>query len=560
MTLGSALKEAYRATSKLYNPETPFSTHLWCTGSVNYHTDRWKSFYECLNTERATSIITTLAAYVQTLNVQSVENFVEREYLKKYYQARCFYFPVSLRQQGEVSPWFLGGSNVPNPMMDSLRSWWSRRIDSGYKVLSPGEISCPRYEASGGVCYVKRGDTLDWEYLKKGKNWSNIQDGTEEWLKLVSASVPDSWLTNPITALISRNNFELEALALERPVIRKESGPGKVRWARSSSGNVYILGRMFAERAQNSVRWKESREYIGKGSNTVCAANRCFLGEEDDWYIGTHGDDWVAYCPKCKMFHSGDWSNFDLYVTARQMLASKQAWFEAISHLLSKEQTKWFYALSYLSIRCPTIWLWGREKGRIVDKLSIRRTLGKVRSGSGEFILDNNAINNSMLRYLLPRVHQAISSIAPCKSKRWWDRFSTEAFNLGWVAKPEAQFSHPKGFVACRCTHVQSDGFWPRPSVCSVLRNYVNPAYDPNEYPNNARDMLVVRFRELNKTLAWSPIGANLMEMILDVHQSAGVEDPNGSELSDADLSRAIQRIVGLYSTRAYIEGGDSNV
>lgn len=557
MGLGSALDDAYRATSMLYNPEMPFNTHLWCAGKTIYEIGKEHSYYRCLNLRRAQEIYATLTDYVKTLNVQSVENFVEKDYLGKYFQARNFYFPISLRQQAEVSPWFLGGSNIPEPMMGALRTWWSDRISPKYRVLTPKEIKCPRFEASAGVCYVRTGDGYDWEYLPKGRNWGRIQDGTEEWLRLVTSVLPDTWLDAPITSLISKQCLALEALALERPVIRKESGPGKVRWARSSSGNVYILGRMFAEFAQNDAKWNKSSVYIGKSSNTVYAANRCDQGKEDDWYIGTHGDDWLAWCPQCHMWHSGDWSNFDLHVTAREMLASKQAWFDAISHLLTKEQTKWFYALAYLSIRCPSIWLWDR-RGR--QRLSIRRTLGKVRSGSGEFILDNNAINSSKLHYLLPLTHKQISSDLPCKTKRWWKQFSTNAVNLGWVAKPEAQFSHPFGFVACRCTHLLEDAFMPRPSVCSVMRNYVNPAYDPDEYPNNARDLLVVRFRELNKTLAWSLLGDKMMETVVNVHvDTAGVKDPYGDDLSDADLSRAISRIVDQYSTRSYIEGGETS-
>ena len=66
---------------------------------------------------------------------------------------------------------------------------------------------------------------------------------------------------------------------------------------------------------------------------------------------------------------------------------------------------------------------------------------------------------------------------------------------------------------------------------------------------------MAMRFRDINKTMAWAPgIGNTIMDMLADVAISGGVPDPFGLDMSDADLSRADALVTDLYSTRAYLE------
>lgn len=556
MAFGRALLDAYRATSILYNPGLFYPTNVWCMSKVEASlSPSGEEYWTPLDTRRAEVILTQLKAYVQTLDVRSVASWVEAEYLGKYNVSRNFYIPESLRQQANVTKWFLGGTDVPDPVKTYLHAFWARYVPSDYRVKSPVEIPCPHWDASAGVCMVLNPTTAEpeWRYLKKGPYWDIIQAGTVYWLMQVEAAIPDSWLERSIESLIGVDNLELEALAVERPVIRTESGPGKVRWARSSTGNVYILGRMFIESVQDSDAWNASPAYIGKASNTVYGANRISRLDRDEWHLGSHGDDWIAYCPICQRWHSGDWSNWDLHISARQLLASYQAWYDQIRDRLTKQQCKWFYALAYYAIRCPSIWPWGRSGE---ESLSVRRTLGKVRSGSGDFIMHNNALNQSYLQYLLPLVHRKVGRKFPCRSKGWWSVFSATADEVcGWLAKPDAQLTHPHGFVACRCIHDNERAFMPRPCVSSVIRNWVNPQYDPMEYPNNTTEWMQVRLRDVNKTMAWSTErGQALMDDLIVVAMNSGVPDPWGVTLSEAELSRMIQKVVGRYSTRAYLE------
>lgn len=549
MRFGRALKDAFRATSTLYNPEVPLGTNLWCTDQVVLEGQVWRA----VNTKRARSLYDWLDAYVKSLNVRSVEYGLERDYFSKYYIMRNLYFPESLQNQAAVAKWYLGGTEVGKPVEDYLLNFWRRIVPKNYKMLCPEDIPCPRYEASGGVTLIwdAISERFMWAYVKKGPMWREIQEGTKRWLELVARAVPNDWLGRSIESLLGCDNYDLESLTVERPVIRKESGPGGVRWARSSSANLYELGRMIMKPIQDGV-WSQDTSYIGKASNAQYAALR--VNKLDDWYIGTHGDDWVAWCPKCQRWHSGDWSNFDLRVTARQLLASYAALYSSLESFLSETERKWFYASAYFAIRAPTIWLWNAKGER---QMSVRRTLGKVRSGSGDFVMHNNAINSSVLNYVLRKVHDSLGRKRefPCRSKHWWSHFSSAADNLGWLAKPSAQMTHPHGFIACRCAFKEDRRYSPIPGITSVVRNWVNPAYDPNEYPNNTGLWLACRLRDLNTTVAWSPDddGRRVMETVVDVALRAGVSDPYGMGYSKADLSRAMQQVVGLYSTSHYL-------
>jgi len=494
-----------------------------------------------------------LRDYKGSLPLQSVDRHIEEEYFDKFDGVRNMYVPESLRQQAQVSRWFLGGSDVPNSVKDYLHEFWWRHVPATYSKREVDKVKCPKYDASAGVVYRKEGAEFGWDYCSKGPFWDQIQEGTKEWEKAVIAVVPKEWLDLPISALVGFDNLSLERLALERPVIRKEGGPGKVRYARSSSGNVYILGRQFVTSVQDSDRWSASPSYIGRSVNAQVAG--ILSDEEEDWYIGTHGDDWIAWCPKCRVWHSGDWSNWDLHLSARLILASYEALFDRICSDLSESEVRLYYALAYLAVRTPTIWLWDAE-GR--KAMSVRRTLGHVRSGSGDFVMHNNAVNFAVLSYLLRKVHGRLDRGLPCKSNHWWPHLSMWAQrHFGMVLKPSAQFTHPHGFVACRCIFTEEDRFSPRPSVASVVRNWVNPSYDPEEFPNNTPVMMYLRFLDLNKTLAWSPkeIQAKVMDAALETALLAGVEDPTGAHFSNAALSRYAQILADPYSTSAYLGG-----
>lgn len=555
MRFGRALIDAFRATSTLYKRQLPLPTSIGCMKKVEFACDR----YRPINAARAESIKERLDTYVASLDVRSVEYGLEKDYLRKYYVARNYYVPENLRDQASVAKWFLGGPQIAANMKNYLEEFWSRVVPSNYHMLTPSDIECPSYDASGGVSFIRvPGGGFEWAYLKKGPNWSAMQDGTVEWFKDIIRAVPDNWLNRSISSLITDNNRELESLTLERPVIRTESGPHHVRLARSSSSNLHILGRMVMKPIQKAL-WPNDLSYIGLAMNAQVAGIKCTKGAYDDWYIGTHGDDWIAWCPVCERFHSGDWSNFDLHVTANQLLASYEALYSVISSRLgSREEHKLFYALAYLAIRAPIIWLWDRE-GR--ESLSIRRTLGKVRSGSGDFVMHNNAVNQACLQLALRSVHGSLRREHPCRSKLWWQRFAEYAKReFGWIAKPSAQFTHPHGFFSCRCIHTISRRFKPSPCVSSVVRNWVNPYFDPEEYPKGCSPIwLAARFRDMNKTLAWSDedVAKTTMDGLFYVAEEAGIHDILGMNMDQSELSRAIQMVVGQYSTGHYLEGSN---
>lgn len=548
---GGALDEAYRAVSALLSPKTPLGTSLWCIMKVGYGQatkhDPWK--YYPINPARNPAILDWLTSYVKTLHNESVDRFIEEEYLSKYFVMRNWYEPASLFQLGSSTKWFLGGKEVSSAVNTNLHKFWQRYVPGNYHVLSPHDVKCPKFDAGAGIVYVRRGENYTWEHCKKGPNWPNIQDGTDAWLKLAASLVPDDWLAMPVTALIGVNESPLECLALEEPVVDFKGGPGKVRYVRKVSGNLYILGRMFISQIQNGVKWKGSRSYIGIADNVLKAA--AYAEKAGESYVGTHGDDTIIYCPQCQMWHSLDWSNWDLHITARQILASLQALLDVIRPFLNAEQLRWFYALAYLAIRCPTLWCWGRN-GK--PSISVRRTLGHIRSGGGEFVLLNNSINWAHTTAMLDDVHAR----APCKSKRFWGEVANVAdARYGWLIKPDSQLSHPHGFTACRCIFTRNEGFLPRPCVSSVVRNYVNPNFDPVEWPNSSDLWMVTRYRDINKTLAWSPVGEQVMDMLDGVHRQAGIQDPFGDELSEADLSRAMLAVSDGYSARSFLESND---
>jgi hypothetical protein len=560
-TYGGALSAAKRAASLLYTPEVPLATSLCAITSVEQLIAKKTGnvYYSPVDTRRNKSIEETITVQTNALSPESVEYMAEIDYLLKYHKARNYFFPSSLRQQADVCKWFLGGPDLPASAGIYLDEFWEDTVPGNYRVLSPYAIPCSRYEACAGVCYVwdSKLQTYRWDYLKKGPYWSNIQLGTDEWLKHVSAAVPNDWLNYRVNQLLGAKNLELEALALENVVIRKESGPDHVRWARNSAGNLYILGRMFIAPIQDDYRWSSSPRYIGKASNTQFAAITVDKQIRDQWYVGTHGDDWIAWCPHCQRWHSGDYSNWDLHISAVETLASFDALYRRIESYLTKEEQKWFYALAYLAIRTPTLWLWDRNGN---PAISPRRTLGKVRSGSGEFIMcPNNSMNQAGTRDVLERAHAELSRAGlkyPCRSKRWWPTFARIAKNIyGWIAKPSAQLTHPHGFIACRSVHTVERAFTPRPTVTSVVRNFVNPASDPLEYPNNSPLWVTARFRELNSTLAWAPDAYDVtIGVIIESALDAGIVDLWGDDVSDSDLSRAMQAVVGQYSTRSYLE------
>lgn len=326
----------------LYDAKIPLSTCAYAVKRVQESRD--KLSWDIVNPGRNSSIYTALDAHASSFSSRSVESIVEKDYLGKYFVPRNMYVPTSLAQQARVTKWYLAGVRVPQSMRDYLAQFCERHMPGDYKVLTVDAIGCPNAKASSGVtiAWDPVESEFGWKYFPSGPNWDLIQEGTKFWLKLVEIAVPDTWLSKPISDLLSLSNPELEALAIERPVIRPESGPGKVRWARSSCKNLYILGRMLFDRVQSSVQWSAHRNYIGKASNTMSAALRA--ENRDEFYFGTHGDDWIAWCPHCERWHSGDYSNWDLHITARQILAAYEAWFKVMSPSFNKEEVKWFYA------------------------------------------------------------------------------------------------------------------------------------------------------------------------------------------------------------------------
>lgn len=552
-----ALEDAKRSCSALLEPDVPLMNCLWICRQIQFKDGILGRTWFPTNKSRNPSLREVLEAQIATLNKRSLEWIMESDYFNKLDVSRNSYLPGVLRQQGDVCPWYLGGKDSPTPMVEQQDAWFDRYVPKDYRILGVSEIKCPKFDASAGMCYVAYNGGFEWEYLASGPRWPDILRGTEEWQKMVCAVVPNAWVDMDLNLLIKEDNYALEKLATERPVIRAESGPVKTRWARSSPKNLYVLGRRFMKPIQDGLAWNRSKEYIGKASNVQYAAitrSRC-----DDIWIGTHGDDWVAWCAKCGVFHSGDWSNWDLHVAAKQILSAYESYRKAISCFMqTQEDRKLFAALAYFAIRTPTLWLWNKE-GK--PSITVRRTLGKVRSGDGGFVMcPNNVANYSGLQWIFSEIHEnplkyGILSRTPCKSRRFWTVFSKIASErLGWVAKPTSQITHPHGLVACRCYHTEERAFRPVPTASSVIRNWMNAHYHPEQFPNNSDLWMVARFRELNLTMAWSPWATPVMDCAVDVACSAGVGDPFRCNSSEAEISRAILQVVEKYNARSYLE------
>lgn len=551
-----ALKDAKRSCSALLEPSIPLQTNLWALTKLKCDMFENNRRYVPVNQKRNPSLKDVMRDHVAALDVRSLEYIMESDYFNKIDVVRNTYLPGVLRQQGDVCAWFLEGKDSPTPMVEQQDAWFERYVPENYRVLQVSDIKCPKYDASGGLCYVRHNGDYRWEYLASGPNWEDIQAGTEEWQKLVIKVVPKEWATIDLRKLIKENNYALEKLATERPVIRAESGPTKTRWARSSPKNLYILGRRFMQSIQDSTKWNSSIEYIGKASNVQYAA--ITRSRREGVQIGTHGDDWVAWCDHCKVFHSGDWSNWDLHVAARQILSAYQSYRKAIDGYLEDDERRLFAANAYLAIRAPTLWLWDKNGN---PSMTVRRTLGKVRSGSGDFVMcPNNVTNNAGLQWIFSEIHDhplryGLFASKPCKSRRFWTVFSNIAKErLGWVAKPTSQITHPHGLVACRAYHTEERHFRPVPTGCSVVRNWYNAHYDPCEWPNNSELWMVARFREFNLTMAWSPWAESVMNCAVDMAVSAGVDDPFRCDKSEAEIGRAILQVAEKYNARSYLQ------
>jgi hypothetical protein len=63
----------------------------------------------------------------------------------------------------------------------------------------------------------------------------------------------------------------------------------------------------------------------------------------------------------------------------------------------------------------------------------------------------------------------------------------------------------------------------------------------------------------MNKTLAWSDedVAKTTMDGLFYVAEEAGIHDILGMNMDQSELSRAIQMVVGQYSTGHYLEGSN---
>lgn len=535
----AALRCALQSATRLWKDVYPLPTNLWAvTKVVEKPGSSGRPFsYGYLDGRDNQIIRKHLTKWVRSLPGASLRSWLEEDYLGKYATFRNWYQAVGLRNQAEVAPWFNFGGRLPKGFIAYLENFWRQPVDVSYKPRPFDMIRCPNSDASTGLAFTGQG----WIYESDaGEVWPAILEGAPQVFETLEALAP-SWgqLLNP-----KYRNPELEMLSIDTPVIRTEGGPLKIRWAQNHGKHLYVIERAMIEPLQEV--FSESPAYIGKASH--CR----FFGMAMDSYrgkpfVGTHGDDWIAAIGGGN-FVSGDWSTFDLRVTGRQIVASRFALAKVLRETASwsDEWDKVLRSLTYIASKGPTIWPWAKlPSGEYTLTASVRRKVGSVRSGSGDFVLHNNAINTAALRVLL---EQGFSG---------WKRFSDRAWQLfGWVAKPSAQIASAEGFVACRSLFLREFDFRPLPCASSALRNWVRPAYDPLDGWNNLRVLQVTRIRELNSTLGYLPESdaEPLMRSVGEAALAAGVHDPWGQEYSDYELAVVTQKMHSAYSMSSFLE------
>lgn len=534
-----ALRCALQSATRLWWDVKPLPTNLWAMRKVKEKFGKSNSVYtyEPLNASDNEIIHTTLRRWVAGLPRKSLKRWIEQDYLDKYYTFRNWYMEIGMRNQADVAPWFNFGRKVPKGFYGYLVDFWRKLVKSSYYPLKLENIKCPDAQASTGLAFTSDG----WIYSSDaGQYWTEIQEGASMIFGLLDSLAP-SWsdLLNP-----RYRNPGLESLTLDTPVIRTESGPLKIRWAQSHGKHLYVIERAYIEPLQ--AIWNDSPFYIGKASNC-----KQFATSFDEWkgkrpIVGTHGDDWIAVFRGSK-WASGDWSSYDLLTQGVQDILSRQA----LSQVLNEEtklETEWdrvLRSLAYINTKRRTIWPWAKVNGHYIRRASVRRKEGAVVSGSGDFVLHNNARNRAALQILFEPGYEG------------WKQFSLRARRmLGWVAKPSAQRLSCEGFVACRTLFLRENDWNPWPCAASVLRNWVRPAYNPLESPNPTRLAMATRLRELNVTLGYLPDSEYeaLIRAVGSSAISAGAHDPFAQEYSEAELSRMYQKLFTGYSQSAFLQ------
>jgi hypothetical protein len=434
------------------------------------------------------------------------------------------------------------GKWTPPGYYRRLVAFWDDLVDSNYSPLLPKDIKCPKRDAASGVTY----SSIGWLYTSNsGDYWPEIQECVPDVLVYLANHAPETWAD-----LLNGDyvNEELETICTLVPGLRLEGGPFSPRWVQVFPKMLYIIQRMIIEIIQQT--WSEHEAYIGKASHCrnigdEYAGTRGFM-------IGVHGDDWIAYLALLG-FASGDWSKFDLRVTGMQEV---QVW-RALDEVLTEKCKAWtpfwsaiLRALAYIATRRRTFWCWAIIKGNLKPHISIRRLTGKVTSGDGFFVMSNNAKNKAALGTIFQKVYRR-------GAFKGWKAFKNVAkAYFGWVAKPSSQRLCREGFVACRTAFIEKSGWQPWPSVASVLRNWARPHYDPLEWINRVRPALAIRFRAVWETLEYLPSDrfSKTMKGVLGAADSAGVEDPWGSEYSDRELQMRYGHLLDQYRHVGFLE------
>jgi hypothetical protein len=195
---------------------------------------------------------------------------------------------------------------------------------------------------------------------------------------------------------------------------------------------------------------------------------------------------------------------------------------------------------------------------------------GRVRSGTGLFVLINNMVN-AIACFLI--IFECLDLSTQVEVTRWirdgcpgnkfnWMfgtfhgddgvvflrdlgmseeeflRISSDvARKWGMVLKPEAQFLNADCFVACRVVFNRFEGWSPRPILASILWNAVRPEYLPNAYINANRFHLALRYRDEKQAMLFHPAGNDLWRLLMKQMQSHGVEDPTLPDLSQSVIA-----------------------
>jgi hypothetical protein len=469
--------------------------------------------------------------------ISGLRLFLEQDYFGKFYVFRNWYQTYGLMRQAEIVPWNnFGVNSTPPGYYDFLYQFHDRHVRGNYRRIPVRNIKCPNGSASTGVCYTVNG----WIYRSSSADiWPWLLEGIEE-IETVFKELAPSWidLFNPMY-----HNRALSALSLDCTVIRTEGGPTKIRWAQNHSKHSYVLERSIVVPMQDGS-WNHSPLYIGKSSHS-----KNFGEVFDHWegrpVVATHGDDWIAALGDGK-FASGDWSEFDHHVTGKQIVMSRKALSDVLfsKTAWSEDDDKLLRSLTYLASKGSVLWPWTHTPKGWLPQPGIVPLTGHVRSGSGDFVYHNNAINQAGLRSIIG------------KGFKGWKVFVQKAASLlGWSAKRSAQIASKEGFVSCRCVHLREEDWRPIPCVSSVVRNWVRPSYDPMEHPQNFRISFVIRLRELARTLSHLPGDEfeSTMKPLLRAALESGVQNPAGSEYSNSELSRWHQRLIGEYGMSSYL-------